>query len=187
MIGWVNNWTYANLIPTSTWRGAMSLPRQLSLLKKETTYSLLQKPVAEVQRLRDDEITKLEDFKGGSLEIELEWNGVDGTILELFSNSEEKTIIGVRETAVFIDRTKSGKTDFQADFASFDQVKLQPSESKKIRLQIFVDQSIVEVFVNDGEATITSQIFPTGENTIRIPTKENITSLKAWRLKSTKE
>jgi len=33
-IGWVNNWEYANSIPTHPWKSAMSLPRKLSLKKE---------------------------------------------------------------------------------------------------------------------------------------------------------
>ncbi|MGY0034745.1 glycoside hydrolase family 32 protein [Pedobacter sp. NJ-S-72] len=32
-IGWMNNWLYANKVPTSTWRGATTLPRELKLQK----------------------------------------------------------------------------------------------------------------------------------------------------------
>ena len=31
MIGWMNNWQYGRPIPTSPWRSAMSVPRELSL------------------------------------------------------------------------------------------------------------------------------------------------------------
>ena len=182
MMGWINNWTYGNQVPTSPWRGAFSLPRQLSLNKKNDQYYLLQKAIEETKSLRGAEIKDREKYNGGSLEIELEWNGADGTILELFSNGEEKTIIGKRGDFVFVNRVKSGLVDFQADFASLDQVKVNGNE--KILLHIFVDQSIVEVFVNDGEASITSQVFPTSENTMRIPMKENVINLKGWEMKS---
>ncbi len=32
MQGWMNNWDYANDIPTSTWRSSMSLPREVTLV-----------------------------------------------------------------------------------------------------------------------------------------------------------
>ncbi len=184
MVGWVNNWTYANQIPTATWRGAMSLPRELSLTASGDNYTLIQKPVKETQLLRGNEIKDLEEFTGGSLEIELTWDGSDGTILELFANQEEKTVIGLKENALFVNRTESGLVDFQPDFASLDEVKIDNADKKPITLHIFVDQSIIEVFINNGHATITSQIFPTGINTMRLPVKEKISNLKAWELKS---
>ncbi|MEO7988772.1 MAG: glycoside hydrolase family 32 protein [Chryseolinea sp.] len=183
MIGWINNWTYANEVPTSTWRGGFSLPRQLSLKRKNDEYFLLQKTIAEAKSLRSEEIKDLEKFNGSSLEIELEWNGADGTILELFSNRDEKTVIAKRDNIVFVNRAGSGIVDFQSDFASNDQASIDGT-NQKLSLHIFVDQSIIEVFVNDGEASITSQVFPRGENTIVIPMKENVKSIRAWELKS---
>ena len=35
-VGWVNNWNYANDIPTTPWKSAMSLPRNLSVKKINT-------------------------------------------------------------------------------------------------------------------------------------------------------
>jgi fructan beta-fructosidase len=51
-IGWVNNWNYANDIPTFPWRGAMSLPRSLSTKKINGEWILLQQPVASLKQLR---------------------------------------------------------------------------------------------------------------------------------------
>ncbi|HOX83624.1 MAG TPA: GH32 C-terminal domain-containing protein [Chryseolinea sp.] len=113
----------------------------------------------------------------------MDWTGGDGTILELFSSQDEKTTIAKRDNIVFINRIESGIIDFQSDFAGSDLVFVDRT-NQKLSLHIFVDQSLVEVFINDGEATITSQIFSRGDNVIRIPQKENIKNLKAWELKS---
>jgi fructan beta-fructosidase len=180
MIGWVNNWTYANQVPTSPWRGAMSLPRELFLKKEGERYHLHQRPAKEVTTLRGAEITDLASYTGGSLEIELEWTGGDGTILELFSNREEKTVIALREKVLFVNRAQSGNVSFQPDFASLDQVAV---DSDTVKVRVFVDQSIVEVYVNEGEATITSQIFSVGENHMVIPQPEKL-KWKAWEVKS---
>ena len=44
-IGWMNNWAYANQIPTSTWRGSMTLPRELRLISTPDGTRLAQRPV----------------------------------------------------------------------------------------------------------------------------------------------
>ncbi len=36
LIGWMSNWNYANLVPTEKWRSAMTVPRELSLVKHNT-------------------------------------------------------------------------------------------------------------------------------------------------------
>lgn len=181
MMGWINNWTYANDIPTSPWRGAMSLPRELTLTKNGDDYLLNQRPLKKVSDLRKEVITDLAGYSGGSFEIELLWKGGDGTILEMFSKDDEKTIIGKKDNTLFIDRTHSGKTDFQPDFASIDFASVK---GDTVKIHAFVDQSIIELFINDGEATITSQVFPTKGNRIVIPNREQISGLRVWEMKS---
>ncbi|MBQ6376467.1 MAG: GH32 C-terminal domain-containing protein, partial [Lachnospiraceae bacterium] len=38
-----------------------------------------------------------------------------------------------------------------------------PLERDLEKMQIFVDRSSVEIFANDGEATFTTHLYPTGE------------------------
>ncbi|KAI1259476.1 exoinulinase [Xylariaceae sp. FL1019] len=44
-IAWMNNWQYGGAIPTSPWRSAMSVPRNLSLQSINEKATLVQKPV----------------------------------------------------------------------------------------------------------------------------------------------
>src|SRR6185503_11403082 len=47
-IGWLNNWHYANLTPTSPWRGLFSIPRELHLRQYPEGLRLIQKPIEEL-------------------------------------------------------------------------------------------------------------------------------------------
>ncbi len=49
MIGWMSNWSYAGAIPSAPWRGAMSLPRQLSLRTIGCSPRLIQAPPKFIQ------------------------------------------------------------------------------------------------------------------------------------------
>src|SRR4030095_3769623 len=51
-IGWVNNHTYANDIPTTPWKSAMSLPRSLAVKNDGGEWILVQQPVAAIKQLR---------------------------------------------------------------------------------------------------------------------------------------
>jgi fructan beta-fructosidase len=51
----MNNWAYARLLPTGSWRGAMTVPREVGLIRtEEGGYLLTQRPVAEIRNFRDD-------------------------------------------------------------------------------------------------------------------------------------
>ncbi|WP_433969295.1 hypothetical protein [Tunturiibacter gelidiferens] len=45
LLGWMSNWQYAAKIPTTPWRGQMSLPRRLSYLSDAAGLALKQEPV----------------------------------------------------------------------------------------------------------------------------------------------
>jgi fructan beta-fructosidase len=179
MIGWMNNWQYARLIPAGEWRGAFSLIRELSLKQTEAGIRLFQQPVPELQNLRSTHTHRgaetiqpgsniLADLHGSSLEILAEFQ-FEGDV-ELFGfrlrvGANEQTTVGYdpKERRIFVDRTRSGSVDFHEGFARIHSAALDPSDNK-IRLHIFVDSSSVEVFANDGLMTFAECIFPAADS-----------------------
>lgn len=173
-IGWMSNWKYANLTPSKSWRGAMTLPRELSLAMTEQGIRLRQLPVKESAALRTETIElKRNEFMAGNqivytpetnayeleAEFEIKEPGVFG--FALCSGSLEKTVVGYDANAqkLFIDRSQSGKSNFHRDFAVKHEAELKPKDGK-VKLKVYVDWSSVEVFANDGELTMTDLIFP---------------------------
>lgn len=51
VMGWMNNWDYANYIPTQGWRGQMTLPRVLDLTVASGQFRLTSKLAPEVKLL----------------------------------------------------------------------------------------------------------------------------------------
>ena len=51
MLGWMNNWDYANNIPTNPWRSAMALPREVKLTQTPDGPRLTQSAVKQVDKL----------------------------------------------------------------------------------------------------------------------------------------
>lgn len=189
MLGWANNWTYGNKIPTAPWRGAMSLPRELSLIGTPEGIRLNQRPIRETSALRGKEL-KGSDIAGNQLELDIEIDlaGAEEAGIKILKSGEEETIIGydaVKEE-LFFDRTHSGNIAFHKDFPSVERVKLKPMDGK-IKLHIFIDHSIVEVFANDGEQAITDQVFTTkDEAKVETYSKDGAPkfNIKAWEIKT---
>ena len=175
-VGWMNNWKYANQIPTYPWRSAQSIPRSVHLETIDNNIKVIQRPVEELQALRENHISienisvsdgthSLEDrgLSGKAYEfvVELEPGGADVVGFSLRSGAEEETLVGYDATTqtVFVDRTNSGDDSFHEEFAQRNDAPAVLKEGK-IKLHVFVDWSSVEVFINDGEAVITNRIFP---------------------------
>jgi len=156
MMGWLNNWTYANQVPTHPWRGAMSLPRELRLVKVEGKIQLASKPILEVKSLRQKELAVLSQPTSGSFEMEIYM--ADSSQLILSQGADDKVVLGYANGQFTCDRTKSKNHSFQKDFSSVESV-LIASKPSEITVRFFVDQSVIEIFVNGGAATITDLFF----------------------------
>ena len=50
-LGWMSNWRYAGDVPTSIWRNAMTLPRELTLKQAGGKTYLASEPVVELKRI----------------------------------------------------------------------------------------------------------------------------------------
>jgi fructan beta-fructosidase len=105
MIGWINDWEYANEIPTGdTWRGGFSIPRELSLKKTANGLRLIQQPVAglnahqkEVFSVKNQAITSVYEvpYKGDvfDLSLEIQFQQTKAVSLKVFQSKDEETVI----------------------------------------------------------------------------------------------
>ncbi|OKP89846.1 PfkB family carbohydrate kinase [Paenibacillus sp. P32E] len=174
IIGWMSNWKYANETPTGSWRGAMTLPRVLSLTKQSGNVSLSQMPVREIEQLRKESmgwkgitVTSASSFiqkmNEDLLEIEADIDISSGAEvhIRLKSSGRSEIVIGYDPVQqwLFIDRSNSGVTDFHPAFANKHGAR-RVSKNGKIKLQIWLDRNAVEVYADHGLVTLTDQIFP---------------------------
>lgn len=178
-MAWMTNWDYPFNFPTEGWKGQLTIPRELQLIQTDEGIRLAQSPIEELQNIRKTVFEKknklvnpsngtnlLEKVNEGSYEIEAEIEiPSDSEVTEfgfhVREGSKEKTVIGYNTTAnqVFVDRSDSGRTDFSNQFTTFHEAEIQP-ENQRVKLNIFVDNGSVEVFVNDGQVVFSDVIFP---------------------------
>jgi fructan beta-fructosidase len=181
MIGWANNWAYAGAIPTAGYRGQYAVPRSLSLRKVNNTdgYHLLQTPVAEIAQHEvpaysnsaiaiNNTSMKLSSVAGTSLDIQFTLSMGSATVagINVLKGGQEQTAVSFNKSSsqVILDRSKSGRGDFSNQFLSTESTKMDNVDMTNLTCRILVDQSIVEVFVNNGEYTLTDLVFPTQAN-----------------------
>lgn len=160
-LGWMSNWLYAQNVPTKTWRSAMTIPRELSLFDIDGTYLVKSKPASELTQLRKESYEFSGQFSAlpsQAVELELAVYETDEFKMTFSNEKGEEFSISKEMGLVTIDRSKAGKSDFNADFAASHSA---PMSWKARNLRIFLDSHSVEVFVNDGELVMTSTLFPT--------------------------
>jgi beta-fructofuranosidase/levanase/fructan beta-fructosidase len=203
-LGWMSNWQYANDVPTSPWRSAMSLPRELSLRNTPEGLRLVQQPLRELRKLRDTG-HRLSDasfreasnwlagrnFKGALLEVEIQFattgNAADFGIGIGNGANEETVVHRGADGKLSLDRTRSGKIDFHRTFPGIHEATL-PIRNNATSLHLFLDTSSVEVFANEGEVVLTDLILPTSEaRRLRLFSNgegPRVKQIQVWELKS---
>lgn len=173
-LGWMSNWLYARQTPTSPWRGAMTVPRELSLRRINGEVRLFQHPVRELtarsqevcalppQRVQD---TLSLPVQGQALDIQAVFDTEQAREfgLKVLCGLHHQTVIGVNldRCEVFIDRRRSGHMDFDLHFPGRHAAPLPAlTPGETLWLRVLIDCCSVEVFVQDGETVLTDLVFP---------------------------
>jgi levanase len=178
LIGWMNNWNYGGNIPTSPWRSADSVPRELGLREIGGKIQLTQQPVAQLTKLHtgtavigaSQPITGTTSAGINGPTLDLNYLFAPGSAsqfgLNVHTGNGQQTQIGYDTTThdVYIDRTKSGDVGFDPTFAGVQRAPL-PLNQGLVRLHVLVDTSSVEVFTDQGQVVLTDQVFPDPSST----------------------
>jgi len=180
------------------WSGTMSLPRVLSL---DAQGSLRMEPPEEIERLRYNEKQRADiEVAPG---VDLAVDGIEGSNLELDVTmaAERATQFGVKvcrspggeeQTLVYYDaadrklKVDTSKSSLTAGPKSVEAGPFELKPSEPLRLRIFVDKSVVEVFAN-GRQAVMRRIYPSRPNSVGMALfstggAARVTSLKAWEM-----
>ncbi|HRW02060.1 MAG TPA: GH32 C-terminal domain-containing protein [Tetrasphaera sp.] len=183
MIGWMNNWDYANDIPTSPWRSAMSLPRHVWLAQTPKGPRIVSRVVPQAAALnltgqayaapaQSVSGSRLLPKRGSVARIDAVLRPGTakrfGLTVHAAADGSEKTVIGYDTTTgrLFVDRTDSGNVGFHPAFPSVEDAQVS-LVGGKLTLSVYLDRSSVELFAQGGRTAITDQVFPSaGSNRI---------------------
>ncbi|MFP3123082.1 glycoside hydrolase family 32 protein [Ectobacillus funiculus] len=197
VIGWMNMWESQMPEQEHGWAGALTIPRELQL---HDDGKLLMKPVVELKSLRENNISvqtmivsenvRLDEVKGDRLEIIAKFS-LANTSAEKFGlkvrcseNGKEHTIVSydVKEEKVIVDRSQSGRGE-----GGIRKGKIETLHHDVITLQLFIDRSSLELFVNEGELVMTNRIYPDpaslGVELFTEGGSVKLIELEAWTLK----
>ncbi|MBO9592802.1 MAG: glycoside hydrolase family 32 protein [Niabella sp.] len=194
-LGWMSNWQYANVVPTKNWRSAMTLPRELGIKKINGRYmvvSTLAKEVASVTRpLKTHssvqvnghyEVVRASGDADGLFRLDLGELPLTDFSIAFTNTKDEEVTVGFDKTAnqFYIDRTRSGATDFEKGFAK-RHVAPRLATGNSINLTLAGDAASLELFADNGVTVMTSIFFPSeplSGITIKAPGSLQIKKLK---------
>ena len=193
--------------PTKGWNQIMSLPRLLTLAGKD---DLRIEPTGDIESLRTSHqhvgTTKLpanqefvlENIRGNTMEIVAEIDEKKARMFEMnvlrSPNKQEYTRI-----AFFRGRGYRGKSLITIDSAYSsllpDVASRAPEtapvfieKNEPLRLRVFVDKSVVEVFVN-GKQCVAMRVYPGRKDSVGVSMRSQgngavLKSLDAWQMKN---
>jgi beta-fructofuranosidase len=180
------------------WAGVMSLPR---LLRMRSDGLLAIAPVPELEALRTrqrevadilvDEEQVLLHEAGGVLEIEAEFEldpaqpaNTFGLLLRRSPDGDEQTLLryDVAAGALILDRSRAS-TDATVGARTL-QGPLALDGGRVLRLRVFLDQSVIEVFANDSFC-LTARVYPTRHDSAGLGVfaqggRARLKRLRAW-------
>lgn len=174
-LGWMSNWQYANNVPTTQYRSANTLARDLTLYRVGGELYLKSKPSPEIKKARAEEkkiptfevkgnyevASLLADNKGAyEIEMTIENKGTSKIDFSLMNEKGEKVAMyyDVVRKQFVMDRSASGVVGFSRDFPAVTVAPVRNTD--QIHLRLFIDRSSVEAFGEEGEYVMTNLVFP---------------------------
>jgi fructan beta-fructosidase len=204
-LGWMSSWQYAGQLPTSPYRGQMTLPKEIILKNTSEGLRLYQLPTKEIlENPRWTQVMQMDgmlinDSTGDAMtwrnqtdvfkmEIEMEPLDAKEFGLKLFQkqNTLQETVLSYNADNQLLNFNRINSGSYvSGEFHTMHggNVKL---EKGLLKLLIIADKSSVEVFINDGKMTMTNLVFPAqGSNDWQVFSqngKIRIKTVKIWEM-----
>lgn len=178
-IGWMSNWAYCRLLPTTYGKGFWSVPRRLSLRHTDEGYRLSQQPKEELKSLRGEARIFKGKLKAGITPVKsIAALGNTYEAEVIFRCTAGKTFgmnlcVGDgRKLPVTYDTDSHSLVVDRTQVADFSMKKFERTCHSKVapidgmlKLRVFVDKNSVEIFSEDGTSVFSLQTFADDSHT----------------------
>jgi fructan beta-fructosidase len=204
--GWIGSWEYetSRPVPQNWGKGAESIFRKLQLVASPKGYQLHQQPDISLQQQRGpvvnvmpQRVAETMPLRGfhpatNTYEIEATFNLADAGKnfgLHFCVGGGQRVTVGfdTSSSTLYLDRQSSGHVSWHPGFPKIVSAPLK-TRGGQLKLRVFVDQCAIEVFAEDGQQVLTSQIYPdpahTGIELFSTGGATTLGSFRAWPLAS---
>lgn len=172
LVAWMQTWgrEMPSNIEKHGWAGTMTLPRVLEIIDNK----LYQKPIEAIRDYRKNEVTlnnisvkdrvSLEKINGNAIELLLEVDMTNSNMfgINLLKSEEEHVSISYNKALAELtfDRglSKNRIKGEEKIYRSYRKVGVDLIDNK-LKLNIFIDVSNIEIFINDGIKVMSSSAY----------------------------
>ena len=161
-IGWMNNWEYANNLPTTPWCGAMTLPRELTLVSKEGSLSLAANPVVELNSYLGEKLSSGQNAELLEIKTSFSTTGGNSTKIRVAGDNGKFFEFGydTKNKSLFIDRSHAWNEIESTHLHTAPII----GDEEILDIIAIVDRTSVEIFAVGGRYVLTDLIFLPGVN-----------------------
>ncbi|MFT8362299.1 MAG: sucrose-6-phosphate hydrolase [Sporolactobacillus sp.] len=183
LFGWMDMWEADMPEKEDGWAGALTLPREL-LLKDDRIYML---PIKEVQSLRIEKLCDetlnvsshqlvLSDINHLELGLDMSFQDWDGSVFKLSLHDQKGN-----ELSLTIDAQTQALTLFRTGRDPYRYGKTE--QNNQATLQVFIDTSSVEIFINEGEIVFSERFYHEDNLAVYLEADKDIpVNVHAYRL-----
>ncbi|MEO1596481.1 MAG: glycoside hydrolase family 32 protein [Pseudomonadota bacterium] len=176
-IGWMSSWRYAKEMPTYPWRGNMTIPRELRLVKGTSGFELASLPVREIEGIRTGIIEIPQASVGAAatrdifcdlppdlLDLDLHFKLPQGELEPFgirFANGNDENVeiaIDMASGKLVVDRTHVGQAVPNPKLVERLEAPLRKG-SESLSLRLIKDVASVEVFADEGRSVVSANLF----------------------------
>lgn len=165
MLAWMGNWRYAHAVPTSPWRGAMSLPRTLGLRRVDGALHLVQRPVLP----ESEPLATHGEAIAPHAVIDARWDATCSGVVRLRLEGDGDAAVEVvhdpSTRTLAVARTGHVAAELHPDFAGIRSAPLSGQATGALTLVL--DGPLLEVFADDG-AVVLSHLVTLGAGPIAV-------------------
>ena len=143
------------------WIHALTMPRELTYQNGK----LYQKPLEEYKQLRNHAVNMQVRTEGDKLQLDQVKGKAMELVLQEMEVEGERFVITFRDEATLLYETSKNEISLQRTNLKTGSIEIRTCQIEELsKLHIFMDQSSLEIFINDGEEVFTLRYFPSVED-----------------------
>ena len=167
LIAWMNNWSYAEMVSPERWNGCLSIPRTLTLDRRDDRFVMRQQPIRQLERLygsaivpdREDTAVSWFDLETASFLLTIEWHVTLSPRVEVEIGDSlgraGRIRAEVRDGILHVEVDRSDVWNHGAASDALASMGDPVRGEGPVDIAIYVDSCSIELFANRGSLVAT--------------------------------
>lgn len=161
VLGWADNWAYANKTPSRGYRGQMSLATEVSLIETKKGLRISNQPLGlDILENAAEKFEKHVALTSQSFGLLIQ--GIGRVRIKIYNSEQEEFVMTVDDSQIMVDRTHAGQTEFDEQFKKEMNgiVNAERFTTGEYDIRVIFDVFIFEIYAENGLIPISMTVYP---------------------------